>query len=117
MNDELLTALRSSGEAGDLLCLHAAKEIERLRSHVELLEASSKASHSAIMLLDSAVKNMAAEIERLRLTDAEREAIGVAIQCVEAARVQRHPEEEDARGLLWRTTCGLRSLLDRTDRT
>jgi hypothetical protein len=51
------------------------------------------------------------------LTDAEREAIGVAIQCVEAARAQRHPEEEEARDLLWKTTCGLRSLLDRTDRT
>ena len=51
------------------------------------------------------------------LTDAEREAIGVAIQCVEAARAQRHPEEEESRDLLWKTTCGLRSLLDRTDRT
>jgi hypothetical protein len=49
-----------------------AAEIERRRSHVELLEACSKASHSAIMVLDSAVKNMADEIERLRLTDAER---------------------------------------------
>lgn len=56
---------------------------------------------------------MIREIERLRLTDAEREAIGVAIQCVEAARAQRHPEEEDARDLLWKTTCGLRGLLNR----
>jgi len=50
----------------------------------------------------------------LALTDEEREAIGVAIQCVEAARAQRHPEEEDARDLLWKTTCGLRGLLERT---
>ena len=57
------------------------------------------------------------QIERLRLTDAEREAIGVAIQCVEAAMAQRHPEEQESRDLLWKTTCGLRSLLDRTDRT
>jgi hypothetical protein len=28
---DILAALRSSGEAGDLLCLHAAAEIERLR--------------------------------------------------------------------------------------
>jgi len=68
---------------------------------------------------------LADEVRRLRalidseptLTDAEREAIGVAIQCVEAARAQRHPEEEDARDLLWKTTCGLRSLFGRTDRT
>ena len=55
--------------------------------------------------------------DHLTLTDAEREAIGVAIQCVEAAMAQRHPEEQESRDLLWKTTCGLRSLLDRTDRT
>jgi len=101
MNDELLTALRSSGEAGDLLCLHAAKEIERLRSHVELLEASSKASHSTIMLLEGTVKNMASEIERLRLTDEEREAIEVCIQDIRFEDVQ----------------ATLRGLLERTDAT
>ena len=63
------------------------------------------------------VREAADEIERLRLTGEEREAIGVAIQCVEASMAQRHPEEEEARDLLWKTTCGLRSLLDRTDRT
>ena len=57
---------------------------------------------------------MICEIERLRLTDAERGAIGVAVQCVEAARAQRHPTEEDARDLLWKTACGLRGLLERT---
>ena len=55
--------------------------------------------------------------EILTLTDEEREALGVAIQCVEAAMAQRHPEEQESRDLLWKTTCGLRSLLDRTDRT
>jgi hypothetical protein len=81
----------------------------------ELRERSLRAEQEGepLALLDDA----ADEIERLRLTDAEREAIGVAIQCVEAARAQRHPEEEEARDLLWKTTCGLRSLLDRTDRT
>jgi hypothetical protein len=47
------------------------------------------------------------------LTDRERDAIGVAIQCVEAARAQRHPEDE-SRDLLWETTCTLRRLFDRT---
>jgi hypothetical protein len=47
------------------------------------------------------------------LTDRERGAIGVAIQCVEAARAQRHPEDE-SRDLLWETTCTLRRLFDRT---
>lgn len=51
---------------------------------------------------------------RVRLNDAEREAVGVAIQCVSAARAQRHPEEEDARDLLWKTICALRGLLYRT---
>ena len=53
------------------------------------------------------------EIERLRLTEAERSAIGVAIQCVEAAMAQRHPEEEDARDLLHKTSCTLSRLFDR----
>ena len=47
------------------------------------------------------------------LTDAEREAIGVAIQCVEAAMAQRHPEEEDARDLLHKTSTTLSRLFDR----
>ena len=55
----------------------------------------------------------AEEIERLRLTDAERKAIGVAIQCVEAAMAQRHPEEEGARDLLHKTSCTLSRLFER----
>lgn len=54
------------------------EEVERLRSHIELLDASGKASHSAIQLLHGTVTNMSQEIERLRLTDAEREALIVA---------------------------------------
>ncbi len=53
------------------------------------------------------------EIERLRITDEEREAIGVAIQCVEASRAQRHPDD-DARDLLWETSLAIRLLLERT---
>jgi hypothetical protein len=70
-------------------------------------------------LIEGTLEQVACELRNgsLTLTDAEREAIGVAIQCVEAARAQRHPEEEDARDLLWKTTCGLRSLFGRTDRT
>ena len=63
------------------------------------------------------IEEASEKIEQLRLTDAEREAVGVAIQCVEAARAQRHPEEEDARDLLWKTTCGLRGLLERLNET
>jgi hypothetical protein len=48
------------------------------------------------------------------LTDAERRAIGVAIQCVEAAMAQRHPEEEDSRDLLHKTSCTLSRLFERT---
>lgn len=59
------------------------------------------------------IEEAAEKTERLRLTDAERVAIGVAIQCVEAARAQRHPEEHGDRDLLWKTTCGLRGLLKR----
>ena len=29
--DQIMHALRTSGEAGDILCTHAAEEIERLR--------------------------------------------------------------------------------------
>jgi hypothetical protein len=47
------------------------------------------------------------------LTEAERRAVGVAIQCVEAAMAQRHPEEEDARDLLHKTSCTLSRLFDR----
>ena len=54
-----------------------------------------------------------AKAARLRLTDDERSAIGVAIQCVEAAMAQRHPEEEDARDLLHKTSCTLSRLFDR----
>lgn len=53
------------------------------------------------------------EIARLRLTDAEREAVGVAMQCVEAARCQRHPEEEGEADLLHSVYHTLRGLLDR----
>lgn len=53
------------------------------------------------------------EMEGSLLTDAEREAIGVAIQCVEAAMAQRHPEEEEARLLLHQTSATLSRLCDR----
>jgi len=50
---------------------------------------------------------------RLRLTDAERKVIGVAIQCLEAAQAQRHPEQEEEIDLLHRASCSLSSLLER----
>ena len=47
-------------------------------SHIELLEAAYKSSGSALAVIDGAFKSAVAEIARLRLTDAEREAIEVA---------------------------------------
>lgn len=47
------------------------------------------------------------------LTDAERAAVGVAIQCVVAAKAQRHPEEEESHELLHKTAATLRGLLER----
>ena len=44
-------------------------------SHIELLEAAHKASGSALAVIDAGFQNAVAEIQRLRLTDEEREAI------------------------------------------
>jgi hypothetical protein len=44
-------------------------------SHIELLEASYKCSGSALAVIDGGFKNAVAEVERLRLTDAERKAV------------------------------------------
>jgi hypothetical protein len=68
-------------------------------------------------LPDPLSEQAANEIERLRLTDAEREAVGVAIQCVVAAKAQRHPEEEESHELLHITAATLRGLLERTGTT
>lgn len=48
------------------------------------------------------------------VTAHEREAIGVAIQCVVAAKAQRHPEEQESHELLHKTADTLRRLFDRT---
>jgi hypothetical protein len=55
------------------------------------------------------------EIARLRLTDEERAAIGVATQCIQAQMAQHHPEETEARELLDESLAALRSLLKRTE--
>jgi hypothetical protein len=99
--------------------------VKRLRTWCHAVDAES-----AQDLMDEA----AAEIERLRngaacphirgtvtqhcslnftLTVKEREAIGVAIQCVEAQRVQHHPEETESQEMLWEQCITLRSLLER----
>jgi hypothetical protein len=106
--NDIVTRLRQWAIATDAvpasdLMDEAAAEIERLRSQPCPYVTGTVTRHCTLT--------------PFTLNDAEREAIGVAIQCVEAARAQRHPEEEEARDLLWKTTCGLRSLLDRTDRT
>ena len=73
-------------------CVEAAAEIE-------LLEAAHKCSGSALAVIDGGFQNAVQEIERLRLTDAEREAV------------------ERAADLIDNKTCGdsstLRGLLER----
>ena len=51
------------------------------------------------------------------LTEEERDAVGVALQCVEAARCQKHPEELAATVTLLRVAATLRRLLARHDPT
>jgi hypothetical protein len=62
--------------------LHAADcaaAMDEAASHIELLEAASSSSGSALAVIDSGFRNAVAEITRLRLTDVEREAVEVAI--------------------------------------
>jgi hypothetical protein len=74
-------------------------DCQEAASHIELLEAAYKCSGSALAVIDGGFKNAVAEIDRLRLTDAEREAI------------------ERAADLIDNKTCGdsstLRGLLER----
>jgi hypothetical protein len=51
-------------------CVEAAAEIE-------LLEAAHKCSGSALAVIDGGFRNAVAEVERLRLTDAERQAVSL----------------------------------------
>ena len=44
-------------------------------SHIELLEAAYKSSGSALAVIDGGFNNAVAEIQRLRLTEAEQEAV------------------------------------------
>ena len=84
MNNDLVQRLRDraySFKAPDPLVEEAADEIERLRPAYA-----------------TAVQRLASEIDRLRLTDAEREAVEVACQDL------RHRDEvATLRGLLERT--------------
>jgi hypothetical protein len=70
--------------------LHAADcaaAMDEAASHIELVEAADKSSGSALAVIDGGFKNAVAEITRLRLTDAEREAINAAACiCEDAGR-------------------------------
>jgi len=96
--DGVMRVVNTDEAALRIIVKQQRSEIDRLRSHIELLEASGAASHSAIMVLDSTVKNMSAEIERLRLTDAEREAVEAVI-----GAMHQCDASERLRGLLKRT--------------
>jgi hypothetical protein len=90
----LTDALRSSGEAGDLLCLHAAEEIERLRLAIRRL-----AEQDATLSVQGG--NVIVEMDAT-LTEEEREAIErVAIHCADTSCVDT---AKTLWGLLERTT-------------
>ena len=57
-------------------CVEAAAEIE-------LLEAAHRVSGSAVAVIHSGFQNAVAEIQRLRLTDAEREAVAGGIAALD----------------------------------
>ena len=50
-------------------------DCHKAASHIELLEAAYKSSGSALAVIDGGFQNAVAEIQRLRLTDAAREAV------------------------------------------
>jgi predicted ATP-dependent serine protease len=75
-------------------------------SHIELLEAAHKASGSALAVIDSGFQNAVAEIQRLRLTDAEREAIREAV-----GAYNDNDDDEDCAKI----AATLHGLLKRTD--
>jgi hypothetical protein len=78
-------------------CVEAAAEIE-------LLEAAHKCSGSALAVIDGGFRNAVAEVERLRLTDAERQAIVTALAFLreEADEPAVAQEAATLRGLLER---------------
>jgi len=57
--DQIMHALRTSGEAGDILCTHAAEEIERLR----LTDAEREAIVTALAYLREDIDEKGIEID------------------------------------------------------
>lgn len=55
--DQIMYALRTNGEAGDILCTHAAEEIERLTLTDEEREAIDAAA-TAVMLEDNNISTV-----------------------------------------------------------
>jgi hypothetical protein len=84
LNDQRRLAQRLRVLADDsrkVYGLHAADcaaAMDDAASHIELLEAASSSSGSALAVIDSGFRNAVAEIARLRITDAEREAVETA---------------------------------------
>jgi hypothetical protein len=76
-------------------CVEAAAEIE-------LLEAAYKCSGSALAVIDGGFQNAVQEIQRLRLTDAEREAIEQAIDATDGMAPAEPWAIATLRGLLGR---------------
>lgn len=112
LRDEAATAEASEGDYyADQFTYHgcgeAADAIEWLRAEIARLRLELFMRPTPNLLVQS-------EAAGLRLTDEERKAVGVALQCVEAARCQKHPEELAAAVTLIRADATLRKLLERT---
>lgn len=79
-----------------LLMEEAAAEIELTRGYRD--EAESQAAVASLAM---------------RLTEEERIAVGIALQCIESSRCQKHPEELAAAVNLLRASSSLEGLLKR----
>ena len=103
--DDAVEAVQRIGEDWRLQLEAAAGEVERLKSQIKLLDAAHAASHSGFMVMASGLENAAAEVQRLRLTDAEREAVERAIATLDGWKLQPRDAGDAAtlRGLLERT--------------
>ena len=88
----------------ELICeLHHIAGSERIDVDVRKVAAEA----------ESALAALRAWVHELQMNTAERRAVGVAMQCVEAARCQRHPEEESEADLLHSVYHTLGRMLDR----
>ena len=107
--DEAVAAVQRIGEDWRLQLEAAAAEVERLRAQVKLLDAAHAASHSGFMVMAGGFENAVATAERLRLTDAEREAVETSFDAMQYAADELGLSQADCD----RLAATLRGLLER----